>query len=517
MNPQAQSQPNQQTQPQQNQTSSGINAPSTSPYPMFDAPNQHIANLNRVTNSTLGVSSDPLPRVPELNYPLNILTATGNTLRNYYQALGKFIPLIEVLSESLQRESLITSPEERDKVKRLIVQIKQGLDEIVSSTGPVSTILQGLDFGNAPGQGMYRYIGQAEVALAIDIQGNNQNDSQNQSSVTIPNVTVAVNNAESGRRSTSSPFDQILSQMSQPQNMQMMMNMVGGMLGNQPGSSGASSSNAQANPFGNILNQLMNNLNGPGDAVPQSTQEFFANLMSNNQLRKTTIVKDIPPTAMVLDPQPDFKPLVEYVLSQLTVQEVIDIKSINFKGLTRLRKTIRDNLVNYLNSKLNADKNKLVNEIKDMILERLMNHENETDKIIRENFDTEDLYKNLITRILQILLDESISDIKFENSLRREFIMSFGELFDYLKSSYNTQDEGAYFYLDCNIEDLLCAILGKPAFDIFINLNENFIDDFTENLNSSYSAEKTKATEEVSAERRNNNDMVILSYIIFNI
>jgi hypothetical protein len=234
-------------------------------------------------------------------------------------------------------------------------------------------------------------------------------------------------------------------------------------------------------------------------------------------LRKTTLVKEIPDTALVLHPEPDFKPLVDNVISQLTVQEVLDIKSINFRGLTRLRKTIRDNLVNYLNSKLNADKNKLFNEIKDMILERLMNHENETDKIIRENFDTEDLYKNLITRILQILLDESISDIKFENSLRREFILTFGELFDYLKSSYNTKDEGAYFYLDCIIEDLLCAILGKPALDIFINLNENFIDEFTENLNSSYSAEKTKATEEVSAERRNNNDMVILSYLIFNL
>jgi hypothetical protein len=519
-----------QSQPAQSQTNtqqqSSSSTSSTNPYPMLDAPYQHIQQLNVVTDSISGITSNPLPNVPNLNYPLNILTAVGNTLRKYYQALGRFLPLIEVLSESLQRESIISSQEEREKVKSLIRQVKQGLDEIINSSGPVSTILHGLDFGNAPGQGVYRLIAGATVEMRMNVpeeipQQNIQNNAhQQEQSMTSPQpgTIIANNPEESRRRSTANPLENILAQMSQPGNMQAMMSMVGNMLGNQGqsrGSQGAQgsgpSSSQQANPLGNLISQLMGGLNNPEeDSVPQSAQEYFTNLINNSQQRKSTMIKDIPSNVLTLEPQPDFKILVDNLISQLTIQEIIDFKSVNFRGLTRLRRSIRQLINEYLVNKFNNNRDKLIDEVKDMILERLMNHESEEDKIINQNLDTEPFIRNIIKNIIELFLDENSSDIKFENSLRRTVLLGFGELFEYLIGSYNSKEEGALYYIDSNIEDLLIAILGQNTLDVIFNLNDGIIEEFTDNLSNLYPSEKSKSgSEEENPSGSSNNVRII--------
>ncbi len=522
INPQGQSGQNQPGQPGQSQANPQQQSTSSNnPYPMLDTPNQHIQQLNSITNSIQGISSNPFPHVPNLDYPLNILTAVGNTLRKYYQALGRFLPLIEVLSESLQRESLISSQEDREKVKTLIRQVKQGLDNIISSSGPVSSILDGLDFGNAPGQGVYRLIAGATVEMRVDVSEQNinqniqTNNAQQEQPIVSPQQGIVLGNnpEESRRRSTANPLENILAQMSQPGNMQAMMSMVGNMLGNQgqgrgpQGAQGNQTSSQQANPLGNIISQLMGSLNNQEqDQVPQSTQEYFTNLLNNSQQRKSTTVNDIPETVLTLEPQPDFKMFVDTLISQLTIQEIIEFKSVNFRGLTRLRRNVRQFINEYLVNKLNNNREKLFDEIKDIIIERIMSHEGEEDKIINQNFDAEPFIRNITKNIIELFLDENLSDIKFENCLRKSVLLGFGEFFEYLKESYNTKEEGAFYYIDSNIEDLLIAVFGQNAVGVIFKLNDRFIEEFTNNLTNLYPNEKNKSEsqQESSAGSQNN-------------
>ena len=62
------------TQTTQSNTTQTNTTTQNTQYPILNTPNLHINNLNGITQSISG-ASNTIPTIPELNYPLNILTA----------------------------------------------------------------------------------------------------------------------------------------------------------------------------------------------------------------------------------------------------------------------------------------------------------------------------------------------------------------------------------------------------------------------------------------------------------
>ena len=127
------------------------------PYPILNAPNEQIFHLERIVDRLSGLPADTtnsaIPKQQNLNYPLNVLTATGQTLRNYYSSLVRFSPFILKLADCLERESLISDENERQKVKILIQNISGGFEALNKATIPFQSLLRGLNYGNSPGTG----------------------------------------------------------------------------------------------------------------------------------------------------------------------------------------------------------------------------------------------------------------------------------------------------------------------------------------------------------------------------
>lgn len=513
------SQTSQQNANTSNQQSTTDTNPITAQYPLLRTTNDHLTNFERILNTVSGNQESNIPNAPNLNYPLNVLTAVGTTLRRYTQDLTRFLPYLTTLSDCLERESLITNSEDREKVKRLVINIQQGIDELTKSTTPLQPILHGLDYGNAPGTGSLRLVATTELQMSVGpnlgnqsggnettINQNHPNQNiQNQQTTPISSqIPQTVQNTQSAQGTTqgtnqgTNPFQQIISEMQQPGNMQMMMNMVGNLFG---GGSQSGGSAGEVN-INNLLGQLMGNLNAGDETVPevpQNTLDYLNNILNDNQLRKSTYIHSIPENILKIEPQADFAPFVKEIVSQLTFQEVVDLKSINFRCFTRLRKLCREKLSNYINSKLAGDKSKCIELFTDILSERLIIAENETDKLSNTNFSVDVHLKKFIQIVVDLILDESSNDLEFESTLRSEFLLFIGDLFYDLVNSYVTGKEGAFYYFDCNLEDLVNALIGQSALDVLFSVDDNFLGklgEFSDNMIDLYDSTKSQLLEE---------------------
>jgi hypothetical protein len=467
-------------------------------YPMLTSPNKHISDLQSINLQISGTSSN-LPSLPNLNYPYNVLTAVGNTLNNYSSQSLAFNSHLRLLSELLQSESLVSDQQERLKVRSLIDHVKKGLNEIAQASSQLSNLLNGLEYGNSPGQGFHSTV--AEVMMDVtqleipsnqnlnnpindgsvrpNPQINNINNTNNTSNTTNQNNIFAnlntLLNPQAGtsnspsQQNSSDPFGQMLAEMSQPENMQMMMNMMGGLLGNQANGN-------QANPLGNMLRNLMGNVGQENNSEVQNT--YLNELVSNQNLRKTTRLADIPEENLKLAAEPNFQPLLD-ILKNLTVQEILDLKNLNFTPISKIRKIILSNLINLKTT--HGSKDKVVSVLSQIILDKLEMHENESDLVINDAFILENYITPFMGKIVDLFLDESSSGMKLEADLKKELAKFFSNFYKDLKASYNTP-EGAYYFLDCNFEDILIAIIGKDAVEKLFAFDEKFISDFSDGL-----------------------------------
>ena len=346
-------------------------------YPVLNGPNESLTSLENHNKTWLGEHNSNIPNAAKLNYTKNVLTSVGETLRSYYNNVNKFLPLVLRLAECLERESLVQSSEERQKVQGLIGAVNTGFDHISKATGSLQPLLGGLEYGQNSGQGHLALVNTVGTQVVIE----NNSNAQNQSVNTInSNVTTGT--------ARSNPMQDMLSQLTQPDNMRAMMSMVGNLMGNNTGNAQntanqtGSSNGPNANLLNNLLSQLMGSMGGSMIVDNESSanvHEYFTNLLNDQNLRKTTMLKDIPQNILKITPSPNFSSFTADILSQFSVQEIILLKSLNLRGFTRLRRVIREKLSNYLKEKFENDLEKLAKNIFQTISQILIVTENETD------------------------------------------------------------------------------------------------------------------------------------------
>jgi hypothetical protein len=479
-------------------------------YPMLNSPNESLANLENVTKTLLGDISTGNPNVPRLNYTKNVLTSLGETLKTYYNNVNRFLPVVLRLAECLERESLIQSQEERQKVQSLISTVHSGFEHITKATGSLQPLFNGLEYGQNPGQGHLRLVTTIGTQVVVENFNTQTQPSIMATSTSTPsavlNSTTEISSGNMGGSTgtigsnpRANPMQDMLSQLTQPDNMRAMMSMVGNLLGNTGNASsstnlGASSTNRQnANPLNNLFSQLLNNMGGDmmvDNEVSQNEQDYFTNLSNDQNARKTTLLKDIPQNILKLLPNPDFAPFTNEVLSEFSVHEILSLKSLNFRGFTRQRRNIREKLSEYAKSKFNSNYNVFAKKISENISQILIITENETDKMINNNFNLESHFENFFLNVLYIFSNVEMNDAEYELNLTNIFIKFFDGLFNDLIKSYNTGKDGALNFLDYNFEYLLEAIIGKEALNVLVNLNQDLLGTIIDELMMIYESKK---------------------------
>ena len=480
-----------QTNPNQSTTQNiPDNTVEANPYPVLNGPNESLSNLENLNTTWLGQHNSGIPQAPRLNYTRNILTSVGETLRAYHNNVDRFLPLVLRLAECLEGESLVQSAEERLKVQSLISAVNAGFENISKATGSLQPLLNGLNYGQNSGQGHLSLV--STIGTQVVIENNNNSETQSGNTNNSNNLTTRDATARSN------PMEEMLSQLTQPDNMRAMMSMVGNLMGNNAGNATTSNQNdsnnrPNANPLNNLLNQLMGNMGGSmavDNEVGGNVLEYFANLLNDQNLKKTTILLNIPDNILKISPNPDFSTFTRDILSQFSVQEIILLKSLNLRGFTRLRRVIREMVSRYLKDKFNNDMEKLVKNISEIISQILLITENEEDKLINNNFNIERHLESFFSGAFKIILNESINDAEFELHLFNRLIKFIEEFHQDLISSYNTGREGALNYLDYNIEYLIEAIVGKDALNVLVSLDENIIGKIIDEVLMTYESKK---------------------------
>ena len=473
------------------------NTVEVNPYPVLNGPNESLSNLENLNKTWLGENNYSIPNASRLNYTRNILTSVGETLRSYYDNVDRFLPLVLRLAECLERESLVQSAEERCKVQSLIAAVNTGFENISKATGSLQPLLNGLQYGQNSGQGHLSLV--TAIGTQVVIENNNGNN-ETQSR----NINNSDNMATGNTTARSNPMQDMLSQLTQPDNMRAMMSMVGNLMGNNAGNASTSNQSdsnnrPNANPLNNLLNQLMSNMGGSmmvDNEVGGNVLEYFTNLLNDQNLKKTTILMDIPENILKINSNPDFSSFTRDILSQFSVQEIISLRSLNLRGFTRLRRVIREKVSNYLKDKFNNELEKLVKNISEIISQILIITENEEDKLINNNLNIERHIESFFTAAFKIILNENINDAEFELHLFNKLIKFIDDLLQDLISSYSTGREGALNYLDYNIEYLIEAIVGRDALNVLLSLDENIIGIIIDEVLITYESKKNSVIQD---------------------
>ena len=283
-------------------------------------------------------------------------------------------------------------------------------------------------------------------------------------------------------------MQQMLTELSQPENLNMMMSMVGNLLGGRGSQNIGSTTSPQqnSNQFGNLLNQLL----GGGQNVEMEVdsdyspnyKEYFDKILNDSQAKKITFVKDIPLSAIKLDPNPDFKDFVLNIVNHFTIQEIIDLRSVNLRGIIRLRRQLREQIKSSLSRYFSGDVKALENNLISLISENLLINESDQNIFINQNFDIEIHLNKFIPKLIGILIDETINDIHYESSLLQSFLTFVEHLYDDLKSSYINGKDGALFYLVNNNINLIKSLIGEEAIKIVLSYNEDCVHQFVNNV-----------------------------------
>jgi hypothetical protein len=261
-------------------TTNTTNQQPNNAYPVLVPPNQQISQLSNIVSEQTANNNALMPNIPEHTYPRNLLSALGSTLRNYYSNMSIFLPLILRLADGLERESLMTNSEDRRKLQELSRNVARGMNEITTSSTTIGNILNGLNVGNAPGQGYATFhaaISQLAVVPGVTSTNNTNTNTNNTTSTN----TNSANN-------TANPMNNILSQLNQPGGLQNMMSMVGSMLG---GGSGSGSGGSNMPGGNNMMNMFSSILGGMGNNTGTTSTN---NNNFNNQINSllTTLLNE---------------------------------------------------------------------------------------------------------------------------------------------------------------------------------------------------------------------------------
>jgi hypothetical protein len=278
-----------------NNTQTNTNVDILDQYPILRPTSQHINNLGNIVNEITGGNNNNIPILPNHSYPRNILAAIAIILKNWTNQMSRFIPYVTTLAEGLERESLLTNIEHRNKLQELARKVNAGLNEISQSCSSLQQTMNGLNVGTGPGLGYTTLLHNTINSVSI-VSPNTNNIQQNnpQTNTTSTNQPQQTNQPQTNTQSEprNNPLNQVLSQLNQPGGLQNMMSMVGSLLNNPNGGGnnimnmlnsvmGGGGSNPNVNnQINSLLNSLINNEPDQQMEEPENVEEIiFENIV----------------------------------------------------------------------------------------------------------------------------------------------------------------------------------------------------------------------------------------------
>ena len=306
-----------------------------------------------------------------------------------------------------------------------------------------------------------------------------------------------------------------MSQMMQPQNLNSLAGAMGSLLNNNSGNSNSNNNNSgNSNPmgiFGNILSNLMGSIGDDSDDEeeinsPQnqnqssqnvdnkdnqpSTQvqniksgkdDLIKKLVDSPQLRRETKLNDVEKIGEKIEPNIEFASVSNEIISNLTVQDVFDMYNLKFKGISRLRKNIKEK---YFKEKEKSEE--VLNKVIEILCERFILMENQIDKLNpNKEFNMDEFFKKHIKKLFELFISDELinkSDEEWEKQMHQIIVNMFKELIKELEEVYESGEDGAKTFIEFNISTLIDNLVGQKYLEKIQKYDENILSNFVENL-----------------------------------
>jgi hypothetical protein len=297
-----------------------------------------------------------------------------------------------------------------------------------------------------------------------------------------------------------------------PQNLNSIAGAMGSMLNNQGNNQSGEGGNSQGlgGLFGNLFSNLMGSLGEDSEEeeednnnVPQNQQaniqqnkevvppkdnstpnnntnnqivttsknvdiSLIKKLVESPQLRRETKINDEAKIGVKMEPNIEFKPFSDEILSNLTVQEIFNMYNLNFTGLSRLRKDIKEK---YFKDKNQS--NDIIKKVIELLCERVILIENDIDKLKQDKeFNIEEFFNKHLKEIFNMFIDdEEVNqfDSKWESKFKNLVINMLISLKNEIKEVYETGEEGSKTFIEFNILTLIEELIGNKYLSLIQN------------------------------------------------
>ena len=196
-------------------------------------------------------------------------------------------------------------------------------------------------------------------------------------------------------------------------------------------------------------------------------------LMQSPSTRKSTTLNNINEVA-ILNPNKEFELFTNKIISNLTLQEIVNLNSMKISGFTRQRKEIQL-LINDISS---------IKNITELIIERIILDEDTNNKLKQDNnnFDIEKFFNDNLKELIEIILNKEISDNEWEDKVKDNLIKIIYKFYIELSNIYTSGKEGAKFCLLYNFNNILIDLIGEDFVNVMNDYDGNVLKCFIDNL-----------------------------------
>ena len=224
--------------------------------------------------------------------------------------------------------------------------------------------------------------------------------------------------------------------------------------------------------------------------------------MQSPSTRKSTTLNNLKEVA-ILNPNKEFELFTNKIISNLTLQEIVNLNSIKISGFTRQRKEIQL-LINDISS---------IKTITELIIERIILDEDSNNKLKQDNnnFDIEKFFNDNLKELIEIILNKEISENEWEDKVKENLVKIIYKFYIELSNIYTSGKDGAKFCFLFNFENILNDLVGEDFVKVMKDYDKNVLSYFIDNL--IFIGENL----ELKNELMNNNNQLLTIDQIFNV
>ena len=189
-------------------------------------------------------------------------------------------------------------------------------------------------------------------------------------------------------------------------------------------------------------------------------------LMQSPSTRKSTTLNNLKEVA-ILNPNKEFELFTNKIISNLTLQEIVNLNLIKISGFTRQRKEIQL-LINDISS---------IKTITELIIERIILDEDSNNKLKQDNnnFDIEKFFNDNLKELIEIILNKEISENEWEDKVKENLVKIIYKFYIELSNIYTSGKDGAKFCLLFNFENILNDLVGEDFVKVMKDYDKNYI------------------------------------------